>query len=182
MTAPDPAQSAEKRAPERRLKLFKNQTDPLAQELLEEVRRLSKQVAQLQGEKDAIDQARALISEKLDLAAEVEQLKIEKSRKEEEFARERRELEHSTGLHRKQSEWERKQAVEEAKITVREENLSAERKRFEDQISFHKEQIKAEVDRMEKLIAGLMERLPTVTVEKSIDFSLAGNGKRREQE
>lgn len=161
--------------------MFKNQTDPVAQEVLDEVRRVSKQLAQLQGEKEAVDQARALLGEKLDLAQQVETLKIEKARREEEFARERREIEHATGLHRKQSEWERKQAVEEAKITVREENLSAERQRFTDQISFQKEQIKAEVDRMEKLISGLMDRLPKVTVEKSIDFAMTRNGGHAEE-
>lgn len=161
--------------------MFKSQTDPMAQELLDRIERLSKQVAQLKGEKDAIDERRQLIAEKLDLAAEIEQLKIEKGRREEDFARDRREIEHATGLHRKQSEWERKKAVDEAKITVREENLSAERQRFADQIDFQKQQIKAEVDRMEKLITGLMERLPTITVEKSIDFSMsAGNGKSHE--
>jgi chromosome segregation ATPase len=148
--------------------VFKSQTDPVAQELLEEVRRLSKQVAALKGE---------LAEEAIGLRTEVEELKIQKSRREEEVARERREIEHATGLHRKQSEWERKKAVDEAKITVREENLTAERQRFEDQIEFHKVQIAAEVDRLEKLLTGLMDRLPTVTVEKSIDFSMASNGK-----
>lgn len=157
--------------------MFKTQTpDPLVQELLEEVRRLSKQIATLKGEKDAIDERRALLEDRDNLASQIEQLKIEKDRREEDFARERREVEHATGLHRKQSEWERTKAVEEASIKVREENLSAERQRFQDQIDFNKAQIKAEVDRMEKLISGLMERLPTVTVEKSIDFQLAHNG------
>lgn len=161
--------------------MFKNQSDPVAQELLEEVRRLSKKVAELKGEQDYVEERRSLLDDRDRILAEVETLKIEKGRKQEEFARERREIEHATGLHRKQSEWERTKAVDEAKITVREENLSAERQRFEDQISFHKEQIAAEVDRLEKLLTGLMERLPTVTVEKSIDFSLASNGKGRSE-
>lgn len=154
-------------------------TDPLAEELLEKITDLSRDVAMLRGEKEALGDTRKLADERDSLREQIETLKIEHSRREEEFARERRELEHATGLHRKQSEWERERAVSDAQIAVREENLSAERKRFEEQIAFHKEQIKTEVDRMEKLMSGLMERLPTVTVEKSIDLHVAEPGKRR---
>jgi hypothetical protein len=70
--------------------VFKSQTDPVAQELLEEVRRLSKQVAALKGEHDAIADRRKLAEEAIGLRTEVEELKIQKSRREEE------------------SEWERK--------------------------------------------------------------------------
>jgi chromosome segregation ATPase len=157
--------------------LFKSQTDPVAERLIREIQMLSKQVAELKGEKEAINERRSLSAELTELREELELLKIEKARREEDHARERREVEHATGLHRKQSEWERTKAVEEARLTVREENLSAERKRFEEQLDFSKAQIQAEVDRMEKLIQGLMDRLPTVTVEKSIDFAMASNGK-----
>lgn len=145
-------------------------SDPAIEQLAEKIEELTKTVAKLRGEKEALSEQRDLLRERDALREELEVLKIEKDRRDEEFARERREIEHATGLHRKQSEWERAKAVDEAKITVREENLSAERQRFEDQITFHKQQIAAEVDRMEKLISGLMERLPTVTVEKVTDF------------
>lgn len=156
--------------------MFKSATDPLAQELLDQVKELSRQVARLQGESDAIDQRRSLMDERDDLQTQIQTLTIERDRKEEDFARQRREVEHSTGLHRKQSEWERQKAVEEAKLTVQQENLSLDRQRFEDQLAFSKEQIKAEVDRLEKLVGGLMERLPIVTIEKSIALTGNGNG------
>lgn len=156
--------------------MFKRADDPVAQELLERIESLSKQVAELKGEKQAIETARKLTAERTELRTEIETLKIEKARIEEEHARKIREVEHATGLHRRQSEWERTKAVEEAKIKVREENLDAERKRFTEQIDFHKKQIANEVDRLEKLMAGLMDRLPKVTVEKAIDFSLANGG------
>lgn len=159
--------------------MFRSQTDPVAQELLDRIGQLSKQVAELRGERDAIEAARQLTEERTHLRDEIETLTIEKGRREEDFAREKREVEHATGLHRRQTEWERKKAVEEAKLEVQKGNLDAERVRFAEQIKFHKEQIKNEVDRLEKLLTALMERLPTVTVEKSIDFSLSatGNGK-----
>lgn len=153
--------------------------DPVAQELLDRIERLSKQVAELKGEREAVESTTRLTTERLQLLSEIETLKIERDRIEEDHARQIREVEHATGLHRKQTEWERKKAVEEAKLEVEKGNLGAERTRFTEQMDFHKQQIANEVDRLDGLLKGLMERLPTVSVEKSIDFSLAnGNGSK----
>lgn len=156
--------------------MFKKTDDPLAQELLDRIERLSKQVAELKGEKEAVSKTAMLATERLQLLTEIETLKIERARIDEEHARKIREVEHTTGLHRKQTTWEREKAVEEAKLTVQQENLSLDRQRFEEQMAFHKEQIKDEIDRLDGLLKGLMDRLPTVTVEKSIDFAMS-NGK-----
>src|SRR5918996_6381174 len=121
--------------------------DPVTTELLDEIKKLSKQVARLQGEADFIQERRELIERRLELETQIETLTIEKDRREEDFARQKREVEHATGLHRKQSEWERQKAVEEAKLEVQKANLDAERQRFTEQIAFHREQIRAEVDR-----------------------------------
>lgn len=145
--------------------------DEQTDELLAEIRDLKRVVAELNGERDAARKELGLADEVAKLKEQIATLKVEKSRIDEEHAREKREVEHATGLLRKQADWERTKAVDEAKLKVREENLTAERKRFEEQIEFHKEQIKTEVDRLEKLLSGLMERLPTVTVEKAIDIS-----------
>src|SRR5271169_867147 len=64
------------------------------------------------------------------LKEELETLKIEKGRKEEEFAKREREIEHKVGLERKRQEFEITQAKREALVGVREENLAAEKKRF----------------------------------------------------
>lgn len=152
-------------------------TDTRVAELTDEIRKLSRAVAELRGENEALEDRRVLLNEKLELTAEIEQLKIERERMEEGHARKVREVEHATGLHRKQSEWERTKAVEEATIAVQKGNLDAERTRFEEQLAFHKTQIKNEVDRLDGLLKGLMDRLPTVTVEKAISIrSGAGNG------
>ncbi len=146
--------------------------------LTTEITKLSEEVAKLRGERDAIRKDRNLEQERTRLREEIETLKIEVDRKDEENSRKIREVEHATGLHRKQSEWEREKAVGEAKLKVREENLSAEQKRFEQQMDFHKTQIKNEVDRMQALITGLLERLPTISVEKAIDLTYGGNGNK----
>src|SRR5947207_2941534 len=100
---------------------MRTKTDPAIEQLGEKIEELTKTVAKLRGEKDALSEHRNLVRERDALREELEVLKIEKDRRDEEFARERREIEHATGLHRKQSEWEREKAVDEAKITVREE-------------------------------------------------------------
>lgn len=145
----------------------KREEDPVAQEVLDEIRELSKRVAGLQGERDALKDARKLEAERIELREQLETLRIEKARKEEDHKREKREVEHATGLFRKQSEWERAKAVDEARLAVREENLSAERERFEQQMAFHKEQISGEIDRFEGLLTELLKRLPTVTVNQN---------------
>jgi len=73
---------------------------------------------------------------------------------------------------RKQAEWERERAVEEAKLAVQTANLAAERSRFEDQMEFHRSQIANEMGRLERVLDGLMERLPSFTAA----LSVGGNG------
>jgi hypothetical protein len=70
------------------------------------------------------------------LREEIETLKIEKGRREEEFAKREREIEHKVGLERKRQEFEIEQAKRETSVKVREENLSADRKRFEGEVKY----------------------------------------------
>ena len=139
--------------------------------LTEEIRRLTTRVAELRGERDAMAEYDALIEERRTLREQIETLKIEQGRIDEEHARKLRDVEHATGLHRKQSEWERERAVKEAQLEVREGNLAADQTRFEEQMSFHREQIKGETDRLVSVLDRLMERLPVVTVEKTVNLA-----------
>lgn len=150
-------------------------------ELIAEIRDLKREVAELRGERDATRKELSLTDQVTKLKEQIADLKIEKSQMDEAHERKTREVEHATGLFRKQSEWERDKAVDEARLAVREENLSAERERFEEQMDFHKEQIKVEIARFENLLTSLMERLPTVTIEKSVELigSTAKAGTRR---
>ena len=99
-----------------------------------------------------------------DLKEQLETLRIEKSRKEEEFARKEREVEHKVGLERKRQEFEIAQAKREATVTVREENLAADRKRFEEQLAFHEKRFTDEVKYLKEMVGQVLERLPAVTV------------------
>jgi hypothetical protein len=108
------------------------------------------------------------------LRSEIETLKIEKGRREEEFNRKEREVEHKVGLERKRQEFELSSGKREATLSVREENLAADRKRFEEQMKFHEDRFTAEVGYLKDLLGQIMERLP------STEIALTGNvgGKR----
>lgn len=99
------------------------------------------------------------------LREELETLRIEKARKEEEFARKEREIEHKVGLERKRQEFEIEQARRETAVTVREENLSADRKRFEEQLEFHQQRFETEVKYLHEMAEKLMERLPSAEIK-----------------
>jgi hypothetical protein len=99
-----------------------------------------------------------------DLKEQLETLKIEKARKDEEFARKERDIEHKVGLERKRQEFEIAQAKREATVTVREENLKADRDRFNEQLKFHEERFTAEVGYLKEMVGDVLKRLPTVTV------------------
>jgi hypothetical protein len=99
------------------------------------------------------------------LREELETLRIEKSRKEEEFAKKEREIEHKVGLERKRQEFEIEQAKRETSVTVREENLNADRKRFVEQLDFHQKRFESEVKYLHEMAEKLMERLPSAEIK-----------------
>jgi len=95
-------------------------------------------------------------------------LRISKSRVTEEHEREKRELTHMIGLEKKRQEVELTQGKREATLTVREENLKADRERFEEQMNFTRERFEKEVGYLKDLMGEVLDRLPTVTVDKTI--------------
>lgn len=103
-----------------------------------------------------------------ELREKAEKLEIEKGRKEEEFQRREREVEHKVGLDRKRQEFEVASAKREAILSVREENLVADRKRFEEQIGFHEERFTQEVGYLKELMTEIMKRLPEVSMTGEI--------------
>jgi hypothetical protein len=154
----------------------KKDDDPLAQELIDEIRRLSKEVAELRGERDAGKEAVKLSSDIASLKKELTDLRIEKDRETEKHEREKREVEHMVGLEKKRQEFEVDAAKRDVKLTVREENLKEDRQRFEQEMQFTRERFEKEVGYLQGLMKEVLERLPTVTVEKSIDLAMNGNG------
>src|SRR2546425_3881351 len=97
--------------------------DPASEKILTELRDLKRQVAEIQGERDAVREDLKLSQNVVRLREELETLRIEKDRKQEEHAREKRDTEHMVGLQKKRQEFEEDAAKREAVLTVREENL-----------------------------------------------------------
>lgn len=110
------------------------------------------------------------------LREEVEKLEVEKGRREEERARKDREIEHKIGLERKRQEFELESGKKDAILKVREENLAADRKRFEEQMKFHDERFTAEVGYLKDMLGEIVKRLPSA--EFTADLSPRG-GKRK---
>ena len=104
----------------------------------------------------------------LALKENVEDLEISKARKTEEFAKREREIEHKVGLEKKRQEFEIDQAKRETTVAIKEENLAADKERFEEQMKFHEERFKEEVGYLKKMVAQVLERLPSAEIYASI--------------
>ena len=99
---------------------------------------------------------------------ELETLKIEKARKDEDFAKREREIEHKVGLERERQKVELENAKREATLSVREENLKADRQRFEEQMKFHEDRFTEEVKYLKDMLGQIVERLPTANLTGDI--------------
>lgn len=118
-------------------------------------RRVTEDLAGIRGVADLADKVRSL-------REELETLEIEKGRREEEISRKEREMEHKVGLERARQKQELEAGKREAALKVREENLDADRKRFEEQMAFHEKRFTEEVGYLKGLMEALMTRLPDV--------------------
>lgn len=126
----------------------------------------------VQGELQGIRSVADLADKVKSLRAEVEALETSKARKEEEFARKEREIEHKVGLERKRQEFELASGKREATLTVREENLAADRKRFEEQMKFQSDRFASEVGYLKDMLGQIIKRLPSA--EFTADLTPAG--------
>lgn len=148
--------------------------NPRESDLLERIESAAKALAETQGVL-AAKTAQLGVAEDYEAAKkQVVDLEIQIQKKDEDFARKERETEHKLGLHRQQIESERKimlaeaqaeklTSVEEAKLAVREENLNAERERFNQEIEFRTERFEAEAATLRNLTEQILQRLPNVT-------------------
>lgn len=131
----------------------------------------SRVVKDLDGLK-TIDQLQSKVAA---LREQSSKLTIEKSQKEEEFARREREIEHKVGLERARQEQELKAAKREAIIEVREQNLSTERKQFEAQMKFQTDRFAEEQKYLKDLMGQLLQRLPDITANLRLGGKNDGN-------
>lgn len=131
-------------------------------ELLEEVRDA------LQDDEEVTDdEARGYTEQIIDLKKKIADLEISQAKKQEDFDRRDRELTHMIGLEKKRQEVEVEQAKKEATLAVREANLAADRKRFEDTIATNKKALEDGFGYMRDVLGKVLDRLPTVTVNRT---------------
>lgn len=117
---------------------------------------------------DAADKAGPLHAVINGLKKEIVALEISKAKIVEANARDERELRHMIGLEKKRQEFEITQAKSEATLKVREDNLAADKARFEAEMKFQNERFTSEVGYLKELMAQILERLPTVTVDRKM--------------
>lgn len=99
------------------------------------------------------------------LRNDISKLSIEKAQKEEEFQKKEREIEHKVGLERKRQEFEIEAAKREALVSVREENLKADRQRFTDEMKFQNDRFTQEVGYLKDMIKQVLDRVPNVSAK-----------------
>ncbi len=98
------------------------------------------------------------------LVRQVTNLEIQRDKKQEDFDRKEREIEHSLGLHKAQVEWEVEEASARAKLDVEQENLELERAAFTKQMEFMQGRFEEEVKYQRELLEKMMKRLPTAEI------------------
>lgn len=133
-----------------------------------ELKGLTTEVIGLKREVSALRQEKKDLLKVTELREQIVTLEIEKSKRTEEHEREQRELRHMIGLEKKRQEFEIQQAKRETTVTVREENLKADRTRFEEQMAFNTERFEKEVGYLKDLMVEALQRLPTVTVSERV--------------
>ena len=98
------------------------------------------------------------------LREQLEIAKIESNRITEDWARKEREIEHKVGLERTRQKFEVENSKREATVTVREENLTADRSRFEEQMKFQQERFTEEVKYLKDMVGQVLKRLPSAQI------------------
>lgn len=112
----------------------------------------------------------------LDLSAEVDRLRTERnnlsidlSKRNEQYEKREREIEHKLGLERQRQEQELKLAIREQTIKLQEVALVEDRKRFEGQMAFHEKRFTEEVTYLKDMIKPLLDALPKMTIKETVN-------------
>ena len=150
--------------------------DKLARELKGEILGLRRDIAALKIEREEATKERDLSKQVVELQAKIAELRVEESRITEEYERQEREVRHEVGLLRKQVEAETEMATAEAVLKVREENLTADRDRFEQQMKFTTERFEKETIYLRDIMGQILKRLPTIELSKRITEGTPVNG------
>jgi hypothetical protein len=143
------------------------------EELLTELRRKFPEDGALVQERSALERQ---VNE---LRRELTAKEITASKKQEDFDKRERELRHMIGLEQKRQAFELEASKRDALLSVREENLVKDRQRFEQQMTFQTERFEKELAAERALMQQILERLPTITVDKRVEESSHVGGPRR---
>jgi hypothetical protein len=124
--------------------------------------RLARELAELKGEVHALRSEKDRTADVNRLNAEVERIKLEKGRLIEEHDRKVRETEHKVGLLKLKQEQELANAKRQTELEVREQNLAADKKRFESEMTFQRTHLQEEISRIDGILTKVLDRLPDV--------------------
>ncbi|KKK65028.1 hypothetical protein LCGC14_2978260 [marine sediment metagenome] len=108
---------------------------------------------------DAMNDAQSILRDVktvADLRKQINNLEIDKGKIEEKNERKERELEHKIGLEKKRQEQELEIGKREAVVTVKEENLTADKERFDEQLGFHEERFTEEVGYLKDIVGKVL--------------------------
>ena len=160
---------------------FDKQFQAQTKELNEAIVTLQGEIVELKAERNALTTERDSTKRIKALQAQIATLEVSKSQMEEANQREYREVTHMVGLERKRQEFEAEQAQkgieharQEAILEVQRENLDTERAAFVKEMKFREERFSQEVGYLKDLMGQILDRLPTVTVDRQITEKTTG--------
>lgn len=133
--------------------------------LLEEIRGLRKDIVEIKSRKAILEREVDLTGEVVRLKKDISDLEINKSKLQEGHDKQDRELRHMIGLEKKRQEVELVQGKKEAELSVREQGLVADQKRFADEMGFQRARFEQEVGYLKEMMKDILARLPNVNVE-----------------
>lgn len=110
--------------------------------------------------KNAMNDANSILKDVktiADLRKQINNLEIDKGKIEEGNAKRERELEHKIGLEKQRQEAELEMGTREAVVAVREENLTADKERFEGQLEFHEQRFTEEVGYLKDIVGQVLK-------------------------
>lgn len=140
-----------------------DERDTMVKEIAEEVARQME--ARQRRDLSALRQLEEVSQRVTQLKEQLETLRIEKARKEEDHDRREREIQHKLGLHREQVEQESKFAKQEAELEVRKQNLAQEQENFQKQLQFQKNFLEQNAKDMKDVLRAVLRRLPELSAD-----------------
>ncbi len=137
---------------------FKKEVERAVKPLVEDA------MAQVENHLTGIRNVADLSAKVKELNEQILSLKSEKASIEAKHKRDEEEIEHKLGLHKKQVEQDIALAKREATVALREENLKADRDRFEKQMEFVEKRFGEQVTYLKDIVKGLTDRLPSMAM------------------